>query len=130
MYVAKNKHSNYNNASNCDSASGFWPALWSDDCSGNTVYLGSLKYEFNVSPGRNLGSSTYNFNFGSFVAINGCTQSQGTAWTSSPTSPRPVDPDRVECYWKDGARFGGWLSQSTSDGKGDPYRDALIYHGF
>jgi hypothetical protein len=58
VYVAKNKHSNYNNGSNCDTGSGLTSG-WSDDCSGNMLTLASLKHQINVFPDRNLGSSTY-----------------------------------------------------------------------
>lgn len=120
-YVSRNKHANYNSRGNCDAGS-----FWTDSCDGNVYAFSNAFYQVNVFQDRNLGNSTHSLMGG----VEGCTRSRGTAWPSSSSSPRPVDPSRQECYWKSGQKFGGWLQQYFFLDQAGIYRESLVNQGF
>lgn len=120
-YVSRNKHANYNSRGTCDGGS-----FSTDSCDGNVYAFSNAFYQVNVFADRNLGNSTHSLMGG----VDGCTRTRGTAWASSPSSPRPVSTSREECYWRSGHKFGGWLQQSWIDDKAGSYRESLVNQGF
>lgn len=112
VYVAKWKHSNYRNDSDCDAGNGGGQVIqWVfqfDDCPGNTS-----SYIVDAFGNRNLGSNV--------VRLIDCVMSV------DPYYQDPVHPS--ECFWS-AAHFYGWqLDQTTGD---DPagYGGLLRAQGF
>jgi hypothetical protein len=102
VWVAEEKHANYNTQAHCDVGS-----YNTDTCDENTMLQEPL-----VSRQRNVGNSA----------------PVGT-WTHDCVSTTLNNYGRVECFWAPWkSEFAGW--QQATDGAAGPYRNSLGAYGF
>jgi hypothetical protein len=120
VWVAEDKHANYNTDDACDSGAEF-----TDNCDRNSLSTKWGNTLTNISPGTNIGQD------GGVIFVNfGGRSNRLVDCIASVTTLNPTQPyyPGTECFWS-GTTFRGWLAPPVGDGS-TPYATALRAFGF